>query len=54
MKEEAIEFNEWKREVFATRPDVKREYDALAPRYAIINAMLDAPLKRGTTPSATP
>jgi ribosome-binding protein aMBF1 (putative translation factor) len=49
MREGAIEYNEWKRDVFARRPDVKAAYDALAPKYALISAMLDARGKKGMT-----
>ncbi|MHB8860381.1 MAG: helix-turn-helix domain-containing protein [Minisyncoccota bacterium] len=45
----AVEFNVWKRELFAKRPGVQQEYDALAPKYALINAMLDARNKKGMT-----
>lgn len=49
MREGAVEFNEWKRDVFAHRPGVKAAYDALGPKYALISAMLDARGKKGMT-----
>lgn len=49
IKEGAVEFNAWKRELFTKRPGVQREYDALAPKYALIGAMLDARNKKGMT-----
>mgnify|MGYP003393456163 CR=1 FL=1 len=42
-------FEDMKRDMFARRPGVKAEYDALAPKYALITAMLDARNKRGMT-----
>jgi len=47
-KEDFISFDEVKRQMFA-RPDFKAAYDALGPKYALINAMLDARNKRGMT-----
>ena len=49
MREGAIEVNAWKRDVFARRPGVRATYDALAPKYALISAMLDARNKKGMT-----
>lgn len=37
------------REEMLKDPDVKREYDALEPEYAIIRAMLDARKSQGLT-----
>ena len=48
-KKDFIEFGEYKRDLFTRRPDVKMAYDALAPKYALINAMLDARNKKGMT-----
>lgn len=49
MREGAIEFNAWMRDLDTRRPGVKAEYDALAPKYALISAMLDARNKKGMT-----
>lgn len=46
---EYVLFEDMKRDMFARRPGVKAEYDALAPKYALITAMLDARNKRGMT-----
>ncbi|MCX6788060.1 MAG: helix-turn-helix transcriptional regulator [Candidatus Kaiserbacteria bacterium] len=48
-KKDFIEFGEYKRDLFTRRPDVKMAYDALAPKYALISAMLDARNKKGMT-----
>lgn len=42
-------FEDMKRDMFARRLGVKAEYDALAPKYALISAMLDARNKKGMT-----
>ena len=47
-KKDFINFSEVRRQMFA-RPGVKAAYDALAPRYALISAMLDARSRRGMT-----
>lgn len=44
-----ISLQEWERGVFARRPGVKREYDALEPEFAVIRAMLRARRHRGVT-----
>jgi ribosome-binding protein aMBF1 (putative translation factor) len=49
MREGAVELQVWQRDLFARRPRVKAEYDALAPKYALISAMLDARNKKGMT-----
>lgn len=49
MREGAVEFNAWRHDIFTRRPDVKVAYDALAPKYALIGAMLDARNKKGMT-----
>ena len=49
MREGAMELHSWQRGLFVRRPKVKEAYDALAPKYALINAMLDARNKRGMT-----
>ncbi len=47
-KEDFVSFDEVKRQMFA-RPGFKEAYDALAPKYTLINAMLDARIKKGMT-----
>ncbi|MCX6790073.1 MAG: helix-turn-helix transcriptional regulator [Candidatus Kaiserbacteria bacterium] len=49
MREGAVEFSVWKKELFEKRPGVKEEYDALEPKYALISAMLDARNRKGMT-----
>ena len=49
MRDGAVELHVWQRDIFARRPGVKAEYDALAPKYALISAMLDARNKKGMT-----
>ena len=48
-KDTYISLSEMKREVFARRPDVKEEYDALGPEYDLISAILDARINKGRT-----
>ena len=36
-----MDFKEYKAKVFAERPEVKEEYDALAPQYEIIRAEIE-------------
>lgn len=50
-REGAIEYSAWMRDLEIQRPGVRVEYDALAPKYALITAMLDARNKRGMTQS---
>ncbi|MEK9167802.1 MAG: helix-turn-helix transcriptional regulator [Patescibacteria group bacterium] len=47
-KKDFISFEGVKRQMFA-RPGFREAYDALAPKYALINAMLDARNKKGMT-----
>lgn len=47
-KKDYVSFDEVRRQMFA-RPGFKAAYDALAPKYALINAMLDARNKKGMT-----
>ena len=47
-KKDFINFSEVKRQMFA-RPGFKVAYDALAPKYALISAMLDVRSRRGMT-----
>ena len=47
-KKDFISFDEVKQQMFA-RSGFKAAYDALAPKYALINAMLDARYKKGMT-----
>lgn len=49
MREGAVEFNAWMRDLDTRRPGVKVAYDALEPKYALICAMLDARNKKGMT-----
>lgn len=42
-------FEDMKRDMFVRRPGAKAAYDALEPKYALINAMLDARNKKGMT-----
>jgi DNA-binding XRE family transcriptional regulator len=49
MDLEPVSWDELKADVFVRRPGVKAAYDALEPEYALINAMLDARLKKGMT-----
>ena len=37
-----MDFKEYKVKVFAERPGVKEEYDALAPQYEIIRAEIES------------
>ena len=43
-----ILFQDWLRESLRN-PEFKKAYDALAPKYALISAMLDARNKKGMT-----
>lgn len=52
IREGAVEFNAWMRDLDTRRPGVKAEYDALEPKYALICAMLDARNKKGMTQAA--
>lgn len=47
-KKDFISFDEVKRQMFA-RTGFKEAYDALEPKYVLINAMLDARHKKGMT-----
>jgi len=47
-KKEFVSFSEVKRQMFARR-GFKAAYDALGPKYSLINAMLDARNKKGMT-----
>ena len=49
-KKDFVSFGEVKRQMFA-RHGFKEAYDALEPKYALINAMLDARNKKGMTQS---
>jgi len=48
MKKEYVSLAEVRREMLA-RKGFKEAYDALGPKYALINAMLDARNKKGMT-----
>lgn len=47
-KKEFVSFSEVKQQMFA-RQGFKAAYDALGPKYALINAVLDARNKKGMT-----
>jgi len=49
MRDGAVEFRGWIEEEFKRRPDMKREYDTLGPRYELIRAILDARYGRHMT-----
>ena len=42
---------DWKdlRKELLSNPEVKKEYDRLAPRYAVISSIIEARLKKGMT-----
>lgn len=42
---------DWKdlRKELLSNPEVKKEYDRLAPRYAVISSIIEARVKRGMT-----
>ena len=44
-----MDFKEYKAKVFAERPEVKEEYDALAPQYEIIRAEIESRRAIGMT-----
>jgi len=44
-----MNFNEYKAKVFLERPDVKEEYESLAPQYAIIQAEIESRKAMGIT-----
>ena len=44
-----MDFKEYKEKVFAERPEVKEEYDALAPQYEIIRAEIESRRAIGMT-----
>ena len=44
-----MDLNEYKAKVFVDRPDVKEEYDALEPQYAIIRAEIESRKAIGMT-----
>lgn len=48
IKKETVSFDEAKRQLFA-RQGFKEAYDALGPKYVLINVMLDARNKKGLT-----
>jgi len=47
-KTKYIPFSEVKRKILRN-PEVRREYENLQPKYAVISAVLDARIKRGIT-----
>ena len=44
-----MDFKEYKAKVFAERPEVKEEYDVLAPQYEIIRAEIESRRAIGMT-----
>lgn len=44
-----MNLNDYKKEVFAKRPEVKREYDALGPQYEVIRAEIESRKASGMT-----
>lgn len=44
-----MDFKEYKAKVFAQRPEVKEEYDAMAPQYEIIRAEIESRRAIGMT-----
>lgn len=50
MKDKYIKFEDYKAELLKN-PKLKKVYDDLDPKYAIISAVLDARIRRGVTQS---
>ena len=48
-----MDFKEYKAKVFAERPEVKEEYDVLAPQYEIIRAEIESRRAIGMTQKTT-
>jgi ribosome-binding protein aMBF1 (putative translation factor) len=48
MKRQHIDFDTWAQEALKD-PALKAEYDKLQPEYAVIQAIIDARLKKGVT-----
>lgn len=44
-----MNYNSLKSKIFAERPEIKEEYDALGPRYEIIRAEIASRLEAGMT-----
>ena len=44
-----MNYNEFKAKIFAERPEVKEEYDALGPQYEIIRAEIESRKAAGMT-----
>ena len=44
-----MNYNEFKAKIFAERPEVKEEYDALGPQYEIIRAEIESRKAAGIT-----
>jgi len=47
-KRRHLDFDTWKKQVLKN-PAIKAEYDRMQPEYTLIQAVLDARLKRGVT-----
>lgn len=48
MKRQHLDFEVWKKQALKN-PKVKAEYDRLQPEFALIQAILDARIKKGVT-----
>ena len=44
-----MNYKEYKAKIFAENPELKKEYDALAPQYEIIDAVISARLAKKLT-----
>lgn len=44
-----MNYNDYKSRIFAERPEVKEEYDALGPQYEIIRAEIESRKEAGIT-----
>lgn len=49
MRRKYLDFEEYKKGVFLKDPEVKAEYDKLQPEFAVIEAILEARMKRKLT-----
>lgn len=49
MKRKYLDFEQYKKEVFLKDPEVKAEYDKLQPEFAVIEAILQARMRRKLT-----
>lgn len=51
MKRKHLDFEVWEKEVLKN-PKLKKEYDKIAPEFALINAIIKARINRGLTQKA--